>query len=453
MTTTFVKSTEMRALLSSAGPRASQTSATSPAATFGKHHQPDRFETVMARQAEQTKIKPPLKENTKQGLRSEKKPAASTEEASTESLAKSGGDPAKTAEHAKPTERETPPAQHSMPNEPPGPTRPDLRRGPEPQGEATLAPSKDARENVALSATASTSGALLNQATKLASRNTPQELGQLKPHDKAGASPDRPGDMGGDGQAKIAEEVLSKGASLENGPSRGTSSERTANLTPNEPGSSTVMGAWAQPTAHGASQSDLLFNGGPTGVSAHLSEAVDTPEFNHAFASQVSILTFEGVSRAELSLNPPNMGPVQIEIRHLDHSVEIDFKAANLQTREAIQASLDQLRDLLQGQGIVLQDSSVQGMVLGAIAAPNAAQSADQATSDPNREARSGPEQQGSHSAGGQAGARQGRPQADPHTTYTSGAQPFAPDLSRIGSSSTPNVRSSSTASRLSIFA
>ncbi len=453
MTTTSVKSTEMHALLGSVGPRASQTSATSPAATIGKHHQPDRFETVMARHAEQTKNKPPFKESAKHGSRTEKTPAISTEEVSTESLAKSGRDAAKTAELAKPTECETPPAQHSMPNEPPGSARQDLRRGPEPQGEAALPPSKDARETVALSATATTSSALLNRSTNLASRNTAQELGQQKPQDKLGALRARPGEVAGDEQAKIEDPVTPIRSVLENGPSRGISPDRPANLATNEPGSTTLMSAWAQPAAHGAAQSDMLVNGGPTGVHAHLSEAVDTPEFNHAFASQVSILTFEGVSRAELSLNPPNMGPVQIEIRHLDHSVEIDFKAANLQTREAIQSSLDQLRDLLQGQGIVLQDSSVQSLVLGASSAPNAAQSADQATSDPGREARSGPEQQGSHSAGGQAGARQGRPQADPHNTYTSGAQPFAPDPSRIGSSSTPIVRSSSTASRLSIFA
>lgn len=84
--------------------------------------------------------------------------------------------------------------------------------------------------------------------------------------------------------------------------------------------------------------------------------------FTQAFASQVSILTIEGVSRAELSLNPPNMGPVQIEIRHYENGVEVDFKAAHPLTREAIQSSIDQLRERLHEQGMVLQDSFVQSL-------------------------------------------------------------------------------------------
>ena len=99
-------------------------------------------------------------------------------------------------------------------------------------------------------------------------------------------------------------------------------------------------------------------------VQVQIPTPVTDPEFPHTFAAQVSILSQQGVSHAELSLNPPNMGPVLIEIRHQGNKIEVDFKAELRDTRHAIESSLSQLRDMLGEQGMELQDTWVRSMTV-----------------------------------------------------------------------------------------
>lgn len=97
-------------------------------------------------------------------------------------------------------------------------------------------------------------------------------------------------------------------------------------------------------------------------VQVQVAAPLNDPEFVQQFSSQVSILTQQGITHAELSINPPDMGPVLIEIRHQDNRVEVDFRAEMRETRQAIESSLGQLRDLLHDQGVELQDSWVRAL-------------------------------------------------------------------------------------------
>ena len=86
-----------------------------------------------------------------------------------------------------------------------------------------------------------------------------------------------------------------------------------------------------------------------------------------------------GVERAEIQLQPPDLGPVRIELTLNGESTRVAFSAAQPETRQAIEQSLPILKDLLAERGLTLGDTSVSdgGAYAEAGADGNAGASAD----------------------------------------------------------------------------
>jgi flagellar hook-length control protein FliK len=64
-------------------------------------------------------------------------------------------------------------------------------------------------------------------------------------------------------------------------------------------------------------------------------------------------------SIASISLNPVDLGPVDVSVTVKDTQATIHFGAAQADTRALIEASLPRLRELLAAQGFQLMDASV----------------------------------------------------------------------------------------------
>jgi flagellar hook-length control protein FliK len=94
-------------------------------------------------------------------------------------------------------------------------------------------------------------------------------------------------------------------------------------------------------------------------VDAAVAAPVASPEFAQAFAVQVSVLVEDGVQRAELHLNPAEMGPVSVHIVVDGTQARIDFGADALATRQAIEAGLPELASALRDAGMTLQGGGV----------------------------------------------------------------------------------------------
>lgn len=97
----------------------------------------------------------------------------------------------------------------------------------------------------------------------------------------------------------------------------------------------------------------------PAPVQAYMPATVASPAFAAAFGMQVSMLARDGVQRAELHLNPAEMGPVAIRIRIEGREAHIDFGAEVSATRQAIEASLPQLAGALNDAGFTLTGGGV----------------------------------------------------------------------------------------------
>lgn len=94
-------------------------------------------------------------------------------------------------------------------------------------------------------------------------------------------------------------------------------------------------------------------------VEVALATPMNAPEFAQALGAQVSLLVADGVQRAELHLNPADMGPVSIEITLDGTQAQVDFGADLASTRHAIEAGLPALASALQDAGFTLHGGGV----------------------------------------------------------------------------------------------
>ena len=90
-------------------------------------------------------------------------------------------------------------------------------------------------------------------------------------------------------------------------------------------------------------------------LAAHPSESA----FAGELSAQVHVMLEGGVHSARLELNPPELGPIRIELSLNGASADISFAATHAATREGIAQALPQLRELLAQQGLQLADAGI----------------------------------------------------------------------------------------------
>jgi flagellar hook-length control protein FliK len=77
-------------------------------------------------------------------------------------------------------------------------------------------------------------------------------------------------------------------------------------------------------------------------------------------ASEVRWFAEQGVQNATLKLTPEHLGPVEVHLALSDGQVNVNFSASHSDTRQALEQSLPQLRDMLAGAGLSLGQAHVQ---------------------------------------------------------------------------------------------
>ena len=98
---------------------------------------------------------------------------------------------------------------------------------------------------------------------------------------------------------------------------------------------------------------------GPAAATATVSTAVGDPGFHEALATQVSVFARGGLSKAELHLNPAELGPVSVQITMNGDQARVDFGADRAQTRQVIEAGWAELATSLQDAGFTLSGGGV----------------------------------------------------------------------------------------------
>jgi flagellar hook-length control protein FliK len=96
-----------------------------------------------------------------------------------------------------------------------------------------------------------------------------------------------------------------------------------------------------------------------TPVAVAVPTPVDSPEFPKALGLHMSVLAKDGVTQAELHLNPADMGPVSVQIVMDGTQARVDFGADVAATRHAIEAGLPELASALRDAGFTLAGGGV----------------------------------------------------------------------------------------------
>lgn len=100
---------------------------------------------------------------------------------------------------------------------------------------------------------------------------------------------------------------------------------------------------------------------------------VGAPGWGDALADRVTVMAQGRQSTAELQLNPPNLGPVEIKVSLQDDQATVSFHSPHAPVREAIQASMPRLSEAFAEAGIGLGN-----VFVGADARSNDRQAPDQ---------------------------------------------------------------------------
>ncbi|KAB7627177.1 flagellar hook-length control protein FliK [Alkalilimnicola sp. S0819] len=83
-----------------------------------------------------------------------------------------------------------------------------------------------------------------------------------------------------------------------------------------------------------------------------LEHPVQQPGFGQAVGERVSWMANQGLQQARIQLNPAHLGPLEISISVQDDQTQVAIVAQHAQTREALQADMPRLRDMLADQGL-----------------------------------------------------------------------------------------------------
>lgn len=86
---------------------------------------------------------------------------------------------------------------------------------------------------------------------------------------------------------------------------------------------------------------------------------VGAPEWNSEFAQKIVWMAGEKQHSAELHLNPPDLGPVNIKLSVDENQIRAIFTSPHGEVRQAIEDALPRLREVLADSGITLGNASV----------------------------------------------------------------------------------------------
>jgi flagellar hook-length control protein FliK len=78
---------------------------------------------------------------------------------------------------------------------------------------------------------------------------------------------------------------------------------------------------------------------------------VDTAEFGQGVADRVSLMMDSNLTSAKLQVNPPALGPIEVRIALQGGHAQVWFTSHSAVTRDALESSSPQLREMLGAQG------------------------------------------------------------------------------------------------------
>ena len=83
------------------------------------------------------------------------------------------------------------------------------------------------------------------------------------------------------------------------------------------------------------------------------------PQWNNMVAERAAMMVSQNIQFAELQIDPPELGPIQVKVTVNQDQASVTFVSAHAQVRDALEQTSFRLRELLDEQAINLSDLNV----------------------------------------------------------------------------------------------
>jgi len=90
-----------------------------------------------------------------------------------------------------------------------------------------------------------------------------------------------------------------------------------------------------------------------------ITESIAKPEWGQGMGKQILWMVNQNISRAEIRLNPANLGPLEVRIDMDNEQVNIAFTSRHAEVRDAVEQAMPRLREMLEEKGLDLSDADV----------------------------------------------------------------------------------------------
>ncbi|MFK8066764.1 MAG: flagellar hook-length control protein FliK [Gammaproteobacteria bacterium] len=97
---------------------------------------------------------------------------------------------------------------------------------------------------------------------------------------------------------------------------------------------------------------------GTTGFTA-ITNPMGTQQWGDELVSRVKWQIGQTIQEAKISLNPRELGPLQIKINIIDDQAHVQFIANHSSVKEAVEDAIPRLREMLEQSGLMLADTDV----------------------------------------------------------------------------------------------
>jgi flagellar hook-length control protein FliK len=92
-----------------------------------------------------------------------------------------------------------------------------------------------------------------------------------------------------------------------------------------------------------------------------ITKQLSHPEWNKDLGERIVWMSNRAIPAAEIKLNPPQLGPISVRVNVTDDQATVVFTAHHATTREAIEASIPKLREMMNSQQLNLAEVNVSG--------------------------------------------------------------------------------------------
>ena len=96
-----------------------------------------------------------------------------------------------------------------------------------------------------------------------------------------------------------------------------------------------------------------------------IDQPLSSPGWSDALGRRVLVMADTRLRVAEVRLDPPELGPIEIRLSIRDDKAQVAFQAQHALTRDALESAMPRLREMLAEQGLVLSQATVSDQSAG----------------------------------------------------------------------------------------